>query len=301
MKNLLTITMIGGTALASIMSSPALAIATETPSAQGPNGATLSAMQSQCNSLALAHGPAWSGELDLGSINGSLISGPTQVGGRTIVGEIEGYGDLIPSDPYIAGDPYRTGGSVNMFGDQRASAAWYPHSRYDYTANFTSMFSYAFSCNMSERVRYPATGHHEWRGPSQADPQAAACRQWDLNGIHQGVTLGPCEWVEDDPAHDEDEPRNPEAGVPISETQTDNLMGHEEDGGRFEISGDLFIGKVVVCISPSTSTRRGVPGEWRQQNGYTGNKCTTTWFNVAPWGGGSQTSNGTYISVPPAT
>lgn len=90
--------MIGSTALASVVSTSAFAVPTETPSAQGPNGATLSAMQGQCDALAAAHGPAWSGELDLGSISGSLIAGPTEVGGTRIIDEstIEGHGTFTP-------------------------------------------------------------------------------------------------------------------------------------------------------------------------------------------------------------
>lgn len=40
----------------------------------------------------------------------------------------------------------------------------------------------------------------------------------------------------------------------------------------------MVLGVVVVCISPS-STGKKLPGEWRQQNGYTGDKCTTAWYN----------------------
>ena len=63
-------------------------------------------------------------------------------------------------------------------------------------------------------------------------------------------------------------------------------------------SQGMFVGKVVVCISPSKTVKGGVPGAWQNHNGYTGTKCNTAYFNVAPWGGGSQDSNGTYISVP---
>lgn len=36
-------------------------------------------------------------------------------------------------------------------------------------------------------------------------------------------------------------------------------------------------GDGVICISPSSTTKKGNPGEWRQQNGYTG-ECSTTLF-----------------------
>ena len=72
---------------------------------------------------------------------------------------------------------------------------------------------------------------------------------------------------------------------------------------------DHDLGQTVVCISPSTITKKGVPGAWVNKNGYDGGSftgtgsppapgCNTPYFKVAPWGNGSQTSNGTYISVP---
>ena len=99
---------------------------------------------------------------------------------------------------------------------------------------------------------------------------------------------------------DSDEPRPDEAGTPIQETQTDNLLAHEDAGEGYDITDTVLIGQTVICISPTTSTqtKKGVPGTWVAKNGYTGGKCTTAWFNVAPWGAGSQDSNGTYISVP---
>jgi hypothetical protein len=86
----------------------------------------------------------------------------------------------------------------------------------------------------------------------------------------------------------------------VDQDQTDTLLAHEDEGGPVQAEGGPFhIGQVVICISPSTSTKKGVPGAWRQQNGYTGDKCTTDWFvNHAVWGSGTESSNGTYISVP---
>jgi hypothetical protein len=78
------------------------------------------------------------------------------------------------------------------------------------------------------------------------------------------------------------------------------LLAHEDAGEGFDIGQTVLIGQVVICISPTTSTqtKKGVPGTWVAKNGYIGGKCTTAWFNVAPWGAGSQDSHGTYISVP---
>ena len=84
----------------------------------------------------------------------------------------------------------------------------------------------------------------------------------------------------------------------VAETNIAAGNGHEVNGGPFTQIGNWLAQKVVICISPSKTVKGGTPGAWANHNGYLGSKCTTAWFNVAPWGGGSQTSNGTYISVP---
>ena len=39
----------------------------------------------------------------------------------------------------------------------------------------------------------------------------------------------------------------------------------------------------MVCISPS-KTGTKLPGAWEKKNGYTGDKCTTAWYNgTAPY------------------
>jgi hypothetical protein len=291
------------------MSSQALAVATELPDAQGPGATTLAAMETQCDTLAAGHGAAWSGEVDLASIDATLTAGPTEVLplDRDIdESSIEGHGTFTPSDPYIAGDPYRIGGSVNMFGIQRASAATWSNSRYDYTADFETTFTYSFNCTMTELVHIPVEGRYvvdpELIGTPQAEAVLQACNAFnDAHdaGADQGFwgnsPQGNCVFEVETPAHDEEQARDDEAGTPVNEIQTDTLQGHEENGGPVEVTGDLFVGQVVVCISPKKPTPGGT---WQTQNGYTGNKCTTTYFNEGHWDHGSQTSNGTYISVP---
>lgn len=83
-------------------------------------------------------------------------------------------------------------------------------------------------------------------------------------------------------------------GSPVTQNQTDTLDGFEANGGPITIGGDIVLGQVVVCISPTRN-----PGTWRVQNGYGGANCNTNYFRTAPWGSGSRTRNGTYISVPP--
>lgn len=296
----------GATALSPIMSTAAFAVATETPEPQGPNGTTLDTMQAQCDILAAAHGSAWNGAVDQSSIQATLISGPTEflpLDRNIDESSIEGYGTFTPSDTYISGDPYRIGGSVNMFGIQRASAATWSNSRYDYTADFNSTFSYAFNCNLTETVHVPVQGHYVVEPTDQGNEEAGqnSCNAFTALGPtweHWGQDHAQCDFIVEEPAHDEEEARPDEIGTPVTEAQTDTLPGHEENGGPVEVTGDLFIGQVVVCISPSTTSKKGVPGAWRAQNGYGGEKCTTAYFNEGHWDHGSTESQGTYISVP---
>src|SRR5690606_6380296 len=62
-------------------------------------------------------------------------------------------------------DPYRVGGSVNLFGEQHASSAYYDDSTYNFTADFDSTFAHAFSCNIyqevyhaEQEIHHPAVG-----------------------------------------------------------------------------------------------------------------------------------------------
>lgn len=295
MRKTFTHFVMGATALTSIVSSMAGAAVTFPngyPDPQDPTIATLGAMQAQCLVLAGIHGPNWSASVDEDSIVAQgPTAGPTESGPRTVdVSTIVGVGDFIPESVYIDGEPFRIGGSVNMFGDQYSEAGHYPHSAYDFDALFTTTYDFAFDCTLTETV----PGHHVWTlDPS--DPNAGACRAYDANGLFQGEDQGQCVWV-GETSHESGN----EAGVPVSQSQTDTLTAHEDFGGPTGAEGGpIFIGQVVVCISPSTTSKKGVPGDWVKKNGYDGIHCTTDWFkNFAEWGSGSQTSNGTWISVP---
>jgi hypothetical protein len=303
-RKAVSIVAICSTALYSIVGSAAFAATVGTatvddPVAQGANGTTLSAMQAQCTALAASHGTAWTGTLDQGSIIASLINGPTEINpAARIKTNIEGTGTFTPAHTYIEGDPFRIGGSVNMFGDQYSDSGSWSDSEYDFTNSFASTFSFAFNCTMSESVYIAATGYHEWvnvPGRTEQDNQAA-CDAHDAAGQFIGVDVGHCVWRETTAAHYEDQDRPDEAGVAVSQDQTDTLSGHEYHGGPVQAPGGIYhIGQVVICISPNKPTPGGT---WRTQNGYTGNLCTTDWFKVAPTNSGSTTSNGTYISVP---
>jgi hypothetical protein len=282
-----------------------------TPAATGPTLETKDLMQDQCDTLAAAHGPTWTGTLDESNIGaGVYVSGPTEVGGHSIddaiAGTLVGAGTFTPGTVSILGDPYRNGGSVNMFGVLQATGGHYSASTYDFMGEFETVYSYAFNCNMSESVHIALQGHYIVEPTDQGNEEASqnSCNAFTALGNNDprpdwwGTDHAQCDFVTDQAEHDEDQDRPDEAGTPVQETQTDTLTAHEDAGEGYDVSETVLIGQAVICISPSTTTKKGVPGVWKQQNGYTGNKCTTAWFNVAPWGHGSQDSNGTYISVP---
>jgi hypothetical protein len=313
---------------------PANATATQVPIADDANATTLAAMQTQCNALAAAHdllnGDIWSGEVVEGAV--TLVVGPTETGGRVIdLNTVVGAGTFTPGATTIVGDPYRNGGSVNMFGNAWATSGHWSASTYDYTADFSSTFAHAFSCDILQAVYHPAVHHPATPvqghyincdfGNGQGNDNGNACTEvgepqgscaaHNADGSSWpgwGYDTEQCKFIVTEPAHpayDDPAYNDPaavvgnEAGTAVNQDQSDNLTGHEANGAGFDIGGNIFVGQVVVCISPSKTVKGGVPGAWQKQNGYTGTKCTTAWFNVAPWGNGSQTSNGTYISVPP--
>jgi hypothetical protein len=291
-----------GTALA------AVTILDPLPAPQGPSAATETAMEAQCGALALIHGspPDWEGELDQASITSAIVAGPTEVGTHNFaddgVGEQVAAGTFTPGSVSILGDPYRNGGSVNMFGVLQATGGHYSASQYDFNGEFETTFRYSFDCTITQIVHVPVDGHYiiepedqgnEEQGQQSCDAFTALGPTWE----HWGQDHAQCDFVVDEAAHDE-EVVTTEAGTPIDETQTDTLLAHEDFGEGFDVDETVLIGQAVICISPSKTGPKGVPGTWTKQNGYTGDKCTTAWFNVAPWGHGSQDSNGTYISVP---
>jgi hypothetical protein len=282
----------------------AVSIVGTTPAAAGATLANKLLMQEQCTNLAAAHaGGKYTGTLNEGSIQASYKSGPSEIGTHSksdaLSGTLVGAGTFSPAGKVIQGDPYRIGGSVNMFGDQYASGGKYSASKYDFMGDFSTTYSYAFSCNMSEKVATPALGLHRWTGPVQAgDPAKEQCEYtqsahvYDDRGNH-------CEWTQTIAPGEKDEDRPPEAGAAIDQSQTDNLRAHENAGEGFSISEDIGLGQVVVCISPSRTGTK-LPGLWSSQNGYVGTKCTTEWFNGGAMIGVSNLNTGSnnIVTVP---
>ncbi len=164
MKKTIALVAMCATALSPVLSTAAYADTIPDPVAEY-DGEELAGMQAQCNSLAAAAkasagaptADVWTGEVEVSSGNATRVAGPTEVSGTRVVDEstIHYAGDYVPSTLEIRGDPFRIGGSVNMFGDQWSTAGYWTDSTYNYDADFTSTFSYAFSCSISMEVYHP--------------------------------------------------------------------------------------------------------------------------------------------------
>ena len=310
----------------SILSTPAIGGVTLTSSVPtaDPAGLTadnLNAAQLQCDLAAAAldadgasaDSDIYTAEVAEGAV--TLVAGPTEIGSegtRNIdLSTRVGAGTFTPAHLEIVGDPYRNGGSVNMFGIQRSVGGRYSNSAYDFTADFKTTYAVAYSCNVA-MAKYNPPVHH----PAVYHPREG---YWlvnpDRNGKEEGVTNnceafntalpeGPanghptdqanCRYTETQAAYTEEaytDPATWDAPVPVAvvagasfnQDQTDNLSAREDLGSGFDTSETLTIGQVVVCISPS-KTGTKLPGAWTAKNGYTGSKCTTAWYSgTAPY------------------
>jgi hypothetical protein len=307
-----------------------------------PTGTTTSAMESTCladlapyaGTLLHDGSPAFSTEV----IETGQVDGPaTEVPGSRVEtpGSRFGTGTPTYSGVSILGDPYKVGGSVNMFGLQGAKYKNWPNSEYDFTANFSTTTTISYKCEVSQVTEeyHPAVPGHKVQGyyincdfgNGQGNDNGGTCE--DV-GQPQGSCLAhnntgeslpfwgenteQCKFIVTGPAVDP-QPEYWTVNPPvvrtdlytyhtIDETNVASGSGHETNGGPYTETapaGTLYnAGQVVICISPSTTLKKGVPGVWKNQNGYLGAKCTTAWYNVAPWGAGTDSANGTLISVP---
>jgi hypothetical protein len=320
-----------GSSLSPAMITPAFAIT--------PSSTTADAMASTCqtdlgaNAALLLHDGTT--VFSTVVVETGSVDGPTTevLGSRLIVpGSVVGTGTFTLSATTIEGDPYRVGGSVNMFGKQVSGRKDWSTSEYDFTADYstTTKFSYTCEVNQATETYYPAVPPTPVQGSyincdfgngqgndnggacdEVAQPQGS-CAAHNAQGPsfpRWGTDTEQCKFIKTadaDPGYAEywetDPDLTPRPDLNTSHTvdetnSAEDVFGHELNGGPvFELG--RFIGQAVICISPSKTVKGGVPGAWQNHNGYTGTKCTTAWFNVAPWGAGSETSQGTYISVP---
>lgn len=324
-------------ALSWSFSVPALAGAPiSAPGANSANGDTLNAMAAQCAIVAAGHGPAtgpndhWTSQYVTGDV--TLGSGPTQVDGTKNVdnSSIQPLGTYVPSVKEIRGDVVRTGGSVNMFGEQWSTAGYYPDSTYNYTANYNSTFAHAFTCNIYKATYHPAVpgqyhpavapqGCYTNPGHDHCDLTTHYCNSDDAPGWGTSYANNDnCLWHQIVPGQDAySDPDTPaswdaatlfdnEPGGSVNQDQTDlNVASFEPHGGQLNVTGEHDDGQVVICISPGPKG-----GSWRAQNNYGGGAlnststnpvlvgCNTPYFKIAPITSGSTTSQGTFTSVP---
>lgn len=303
---------------ASMLSTPALAAVTVlgSVSPEAANAATESEMQERCNALLVNfdtnNGDQWYADVVIGDV--TYVSGPDEVGSHSLadaIGDVEGAGIFTPAHREILGDPYRNGGSVNMFGIQQAVGGAYSASSYDFEGLFTSTYAHAFSCDISVEVYHapvlipghPAEGYYTNSGTNPSDG-GGSCAGLSPANPHWGSNLGNCIWTETGPAVEDswtDETWDELAFVTnlpadaVTQDQEDTLTAHEDFGEGFSTEETLLIGQVVVCISPG---KKG--GTWTQQNGYTGDLCTTTWYNGGATAGVPNLNTGSHnwVTVP---
>jgi hypothetical protein len=268
----------------SILSTPAFADFTDGTAditGEAPAGITDAAAQAVCTNLAAAHTPAvYTGTLEPGSIEGAITTPPTSDGPRTDQINLTGTGDQIPETVQVHGDPFRIGGSVNMFGFASVEAAHWTDSTYDFMQHFVWQSTYTFTCNMAEIV---PVGTHTWLG--LPDTTAQSNCEGDKNPHPTDDRGANCPWTQ---TGTEAQDRTDEQGAigPVNEGGT--LSGHENSGGPIPVDPnqiDLPDVQVVVCISPSTTTKK-LPGAWTAKNGYSGGSsvqgeagCNTGWYN----------------------
>jgi hypothetical protein len=303
-----------GSSVLTTAANAAATILSSTPSADpaGLDAGNLATAQAQCDAAATAldaDGPSndsdhYSATVVEGAV--TLVSGPTEVGGegaRNIDQSTKvGAGTFTPAHREILGDPYRNGGSVNMFGIQQTVGGHYSNSAYDFTADFNTTYAHAYSCDASKETYHAAVYHplvhHNQVGHWIVSPDAHGNEEANTNNcnaFNSALPNGPangnatdqanCRFIVDEQAYDDPAYTDPAywddpvfvANVPggsFNQTQTDQLSGHESMGAGFDTSETLILGQVVVCISPGPKG-----GSWKQQNGYTGSKCTTAWYN----------------------
>lgn len=310
-----------------IMSTPSYAAVTvldATPAADPSDlsPANLALAQAQCDAAAAlldTDGPSNDSNIYTAEVNqgvASLVSGPTESGTHSIgdaVGDPVGAGTFTPAHREIEGNPYRNGGSVNMFGVQIAVGGHYSASQYDFEGQFTTTYAHPYTCDIYVAEFHPAV-HHDRVGHWIVSPDFQGNEEAVTNNciaFNTSLPGGPangnptdqanCRYIvdqeaSDDPAfHDQPELVTNVAGGSYNQDQTDTLLAHESFGEGFDTSETLTIGQVVVCISP-----KKLPGTWTKQNGYTGTLCTTAWYNSGAMVGVSNLNTGSHnwVTVP---
>jgi hypothetical protein len=332
--------LLSSTILISSQAFAAVTLISSTPAADpsGLNAANLVLAQGVCDAAAAAadadgagaQSDIYTGEVVEGAA--TLVSGPTEVGSHTFaangIGTQTGAGTFTPAHREIEGNPYRNGGSVNMFGNQVAVGGAYSASSYDFENNFTTTYAHPFTCDISMEDYHAAVvhppvhtdqvGHWEvspdFHGNEEQMTQNCHAFNTSLpggpNNHNSDTNQANCVYTVDTPASDTPGSTDPEywdepvfvsnvAGGSYNQDQTDSLTAHESNGEGFSTSETLNIGQVVVCISPTVGTTKK-PGAWVLKNGYTGSLCTTAWYTSGAMVGVSNLNTGSHnwVTVP---
>jgi hypothetical protein len=217
--------------------------------------------------------------------------------------------------PSFYSQPGRHGGSVNLFATIGYPGITYAGSFVDQNADRTETDTYNFSCQLQH---YEIVGSHEEGVPGTpaqgfyTNPQDNS--RGDCAGIspanpHWGHDIGACIWTEIAPGTPDttitvDDYGYVNSGAATPETLTDGPYFYDNTVYATHVSeptvpvtetdaAPYFSGDVVVCINPG---KKG--GTWRTQNGWTDlTKCTTTYFNTAPYISGANVFSSN--SLPP--
>lgn len=312
MKKFLAVTAMCSTMIAPVFVTSAQAgtLMSPTPVAEGPSAAAEQAMADRCAVVAALsdthNGDLWTAEAIPGSA--TLVSGPTEVPHtRVDQSNVQPAGTHVLGSIAYPGSVYRVGGSVNLFAVQYMTGDYWTDSTYEYNADFVTRYSYPYDCEVSQQVYHagvpgPVEGYYVNNGTEPSNGQGS-CQGLSPANSHWGEDLGNCTFVKTGngtpgtPTYDAAEVVDLIPQTAIEENQTDQLHGFEEHGGQTTPAAPHSVGQVVVCNSPSTTTK-GNPGAWKPQNQYVGTNCNTAYFKIAEWGAGTDTSQGTYISVP---
>ncbi|HVM22758.1 MAG TPA: hypothetical protein VM308_05585 [Sphingomicrobium sp.] len=197
------------------------------------------------------------------------------------------------SGAMLKGEVGRHGGSPNMFSAVAYDTKHYSNTLVDRTFETTRTDTYNFDCEklklVMREIHDGGSKGNNGKGNCVGDPSVVVDppRVVDLRGPGKGaersnensacnrggVSIVPV-WV-------------PDGEFPIAFAHT--VLGSRgpvvtrlnEQFDEREGPYDIFT-SVVVCISPSSSTKKGNPGEWRAQNGYSGANCNTAYYQTAP-------------------
>lgn len=291
---LLVATAMVGTSLSPLFVAPAMALPA--------NSTTEATMDSTCAALmpaTLLHDGTSAASYSVDSVvetEAPAVNTDTEVADTRV-----GVGSPTYSGLSIANGPFRIGGSVNMFGDQVATTRTYADgSTFKFDRHTSITTSYTWTCTITVQTEtYTPAGPVEGFYVNTIENGNGDCGGLSPANPHWGQDIGACKFTKTGDGTEE----SWDLGTPIVTatsqgpiSQTDESDTYGLDGfdlTPFTQTGNWFVGQVVICISP-----KKLPGTWTKQNGYTGDNCNTAYFNTAPWGGGSQDSNGTYISVP---